>query len=116
VDSAQCDALVFFGIMGNLAYKKIFPSLQAMVKRGELKVPVIGVAKSGWTLDQLRPPAQGKDGVVAYKSAHIEPVESELVVNSAHSTQGVPATIEEVRRILYMHLEVSRERAARASL
>ena len=40
------DALVFFGATGDLAYKKIFPSLQAMVKRGTLNVPVVGVAKS----------------------------------------------------------------------
>ena len=54
MDAAHCDALVFFGITGDLAYKKIFPSLQAMVKRGDLEVPVIGVAKAGWSLDQLR--------------------------------------------------------------
>ncbi len=42
----QCDALVFFGATGDLAYKKIFPSLQAMLKRGNLHVPVIGVAKA----------------------------------------------------------------------
>ncbi len=45
------DALVFLGATGDLAYKKIFPSLQAMVKRGHLDVPVIGVAKAGWKLD-----------------------------------------------------------------
>jgi glucose-6-phosphate 1-dehydrogenase len=48
------DALVFFGATGDLAYKKIFPALQSMVKRGHLNVPVIGVAKAGWNLDQLR--------------------------------------------------------------
>ena len=48
------DALVFFGATGDLAYKKIFPALQAMVKRGHLNVPVIGVAKASWNLDQLR--------------------------------------------------------------
>ncbi len=48
------DALVFFGATGDLAYKKIFPSLQAMLKRGHLNVPVIGVAKAGWNLDQLK--------------------------------------------------------------
>jgi len=48
------DALVFFGATGDLAYKKIFPALQAMLKRGHLNVPVIGVAKSGWNLDQLK--------------------------------------------------------------
>jgi hypothetical protein len=49
------------------------------------------------------PVEQGDDGVVKYASAHIEPVESELVVKSSHSTQGNPHTIEEVRRILRVH-------------
>jgi glucose-6-phosphate 1-dehydrogenase len=48
------DALVFFGATGDLAYKKIFPSLQGMIRCGFLTVPVIGVAKSGWTVEQLR--------------------------------------------------------------
>ena len=52
------DALVFFGATGDLAYKKIFPALQSMVKRGTLSVPVIGVAKAGWNLDQLKTRAQ----------------------------------------------------------
>jgi glucose-6-phosphate 1-dehydrogenase len=55
------DALVFFGATGDLAYKKIFPALQAMVKRGNLNVPVVGVAKAGWKLDQLR--ARAKDSL-----------------------------------------------------
>ena len=55
------DALVFFGATGDLAYKKIFPSLQAMIKRGHLDVPVIGVAKAGWNIDQLR--ARARDSV-----------------------------------------------------
>ena len=55
------DALVFFGATGDLAYKKIFPALQAMVKRGHLNVPVVGVAKAGWNLDQLR--ARAKDSL-----------------------------------------------------
>jgi pimeloyl-ACP methyl ester carboxylesterase len=54
------------------------------------------------------PIEEGNDGVVAYKSAHIEPVESELVVHSGHSTQGTPETIEEVRRILYEHAGIQR--------
>ena len=54
----RADALVFFGATGDLAYKKIFPSLQAMARRGDLDVPVIGVAKAGWSLDQLRARAQ----------------------------------------------------------
>jgi len=54
MSDSHSDALVFFGATGDLAYKKIFPSLQAMVKRGTLNVPVVGVAKSGWNLDQFR--------------------------------------------------------------
>ncbi len=52
------------------------------------------------------PVADGNDGVVEYKSAHIDGVESELVVRSGHSTQATPETIEEVRRILYEHAEI----------
>ena len=48
------DAFVFFGATGDLAYKKIFPALQSMIKHGTLDVPVIGVAKSGWTVEQLQ--------------------------------------------------------------
>jgi glucose-6-phosphate 1-dehydrogenase len=54
----QSDALVFFGATGDLAYKKIFPSLQAMIKHGNLDVPIIGVARAGWNLDQFRARAQ----------------------------------------------------------
>src|SRR5262245_58740799 len=50
----SADALVFFGPTGDLAYKKIFPALQAMARRGHLDVPVVGVAKAGWGLDQFR--------------------------------------------------------------
>jgi glucose-6-phosphate 1-dehydrogenase len=53
-DAVHSDALVFFGATGDLAYKKIFPALQAMIKRGHLNVLVIGVAKQGWNLEQLR--------------------------------------------------------------
>src|SRR5713226_7219479 len=61
MSDVQSDALVFFGATGDLAYKKIFPALQAMAKRGHLGVPVIGVAKAGWKLDQLK--ARAKDSL-----------------------------------------------------
>src|SRR2546428_11047821 len=54
MSDSHSDGLVFFGVTGDLAYKKIFPALQAMLKRGHLDVPVIGVARSGWNLEQLR--------------------------------------------------------------
>src|SRR2546425_714769 len=61
MSDVQSDALVFFGATGDLAYKKIFPALQAMAKRGHLGVPVLGVAKAGWKLEQLR--ARAKDSL-----------------------------------------------------
>ena len=57
----QSDALVFFGATGDLAYKQIFPSLQALIRDEGLNVPIIGVAKSGWTSDQLK--ARAKDSL-----------------------------------------------------
>ena len=51
---ARSDALVFFGATGDLAAKQIFPALQALTRRGQLDVPVIGVARSEWTDDQLK--------------------------------------------------------------
>lgn len=54
MNSTHSDAFVFFGATGDLAFKKIFPSLQAMVKRGSLNVPVIGVARSAKNVDELR--------------------------------------------------------------
>jgi glucose-6-phosphate 1-dehydrogenase len=56
--SQAADALVFFGTTGDLAYKKIFPALYAMTKRGHLGLPVIGVSSSPWTVDDLRKRAQ----------------------------------------------------------
>src|SRR5580693_7343926 len=61
MSTPQSDALVFFGATGDLAYKKIFPALQAMIKHGTLDVPVIGVAKAGWNLDQFK--ARAKDSL-----------------------------------------------------
>ena len=51
---SRTDAVVLFGATGDLAYKKIFPALQAMIKRGHLTVPVIGVAKANRNIEQLR--------------------------------------------------------------
>ena len=50
----QSDAFVLFGATGDLAYKKIFPALHAMIRHGELDMPIIGIARAGWSLDKLR--------------------------------------------------------------
>src|SRR6202790_948787 len=55
------DAFVFFGATGDLAYKKIFPALYAMVRRSDLDIPIIGMARAGWTLDKLR--ARARDSI-----------------------------------------------------
>lgn len=62
--AVHSDAFVFFGATGDLAYKKIFPALQGLVKRGHLDLPVIGIAKAGWNLDQFK--ARAKDSLDKY--------------------------------------------------
>ena len=64
VSADRTDALVFFGATGDLAYKKIFPALAAMQKRGKLTVPIICVARSGWSVDQLI--ARAKESVQSH--------------------------------------------------
>jgi len=54
MDNSNSDALVFFGATGDLAYKQIFPALQALVKKHGLDIPIVGVAKAGWNLDRLK--------------------------------------------------------------
>ena len=78
------DALVFFGATGDLAYKKIFPALQAMVKRGHLNVPVVGVAKAGWNLDQLR--ARAKDSLE--KHGGVDPLAFDKLINLLRYVDG----------------------------
>ena len=70
MNTSQSDALVFFGATGDLAFKKIFPALQAMAKRGRLDVPVIGVGRSDWTADQLR--ARARESLE--KQGEVDPI------------------------------------------
>jgi glucose-6-phosphate 1-dehydrogenase len=60
----QSDALVLFGATGDLAYKQIFPALQAMTRRGHLNIPVIGVARAPWTVEQLR--ARARESIAGH--------------------------------------------------
>jgi glucose-6-phosphate 1-dehydrogenase len=64
LSAPQSDALVLFGATGDLAYKQIFPALHAMTRRGHLNIPVIGVAKSLWTVEQLR--ARARESIAAH--------------------------------------------------
>jgi glucose-6-phosphate 1-dehydrogenase len=93
------DALVFFGATGDLAHKKIFPALQALAKRGNLDIPVIGVAKAGWTLDQLK--ARARDSVERYGGLDSEAF-SRLSrrMDYIDGDYSDPATFQELRRKL----------------
>ena len=96
---SHSDALVFFGATGDLAYKKIFPSLQAMLKRGHLNVPVIGVAKAGWNLDQLKDRA--KDSLERHGG--LDPAAFEKLSGLLRYVDGDyndPATFQALRREL----------------
>jgi glucose-6-phosphate 1-dehydrogenase len=73
----RSDALAFFGATGDLAYKKIFPALHSMARRGHLEFPVIGVAKSGWDLDKLR--ARARDSIQTHGGGVDEPAFATLV-------------------------------------
>ncbi len=96
----RSDALVFFGATGDLAYKKIFPALQAMAKHGNLDVPVIGVAKAGWTLDQLR--ARAQESVEKYGGGLDREAFAKLcgLLQYVDGDYKDPATFEAVRRAL----------------
>jgi glucose-6-phosphate 1-dehydrogenase len=99
MNPTHSDALVFFGATGDLAYKKIFPSLQAMIKRGHLDVPVIGVAKAGWNLDQMR--ARAKDSLEQHGG--LDPAAFEKLVGLLRYVDGDysdPATFQALRRAL----------------
>jgi glucose-6-phosphate 1-dehydrogenase len=96
---SHSDALVFFGATGDLAYKKIFPSLQAMLKRGHLGVPVIGVARAGWGLDQLK--ARAKDSLE--KHGGLDPATFDKLCGLLRYVDGdyqAPATFQAIRKEL----------------
>jgi glucose-6-phosphate 1-dehydrogenase len=96
MSSVHSDSLAFFGATGDLAYKQIFPALQAMVKRGQLNVPVIGIAKAGWNLDQLK--ARAKDSLE--KHGGVDPAAWEKLSGVLHYVDGDykdPATFQKLR-------------------
>lgn len=95
----RSDALVFFGATGDLAYKQIFPALQALIRRGHLDMPVVGVAKSNWNLDQLK--ARAKDSLE--KHGHLDPVAYAKLCSLLHyidGDYGDPTTFTKLRKAL----------------
>ena len=96
----RSDALVFFGATGDLAYKKIFPSLQAMVKRGHLDVPVIGVAKAGWNLDQLQGACARQPREARRRSTPAAFEKLAGLLRYVDGDYGDPATFQALRKTL----------------
>jgi glucose-6-phosphate 1-dehydrogenase len=99
MSESSSDALVFFGATGDLAYKKIFPSLHAMVKRGVLDVPVIGVAKSGWGLPQLQ--ARARESIEKHGGADAAAVKKLMeLLRYVDGDYGEPQTFAALKKEL----------------
>ena len=93
----ESDAFVFFGATGDLAYKKTFPALYAMVHRDGLSIPIIGIARAGWNLDKLRDRA--RESVQA--SGDYDPARFEKLSALLHYVDGDyadPATFEQLKK------------------
>ena len=97
--ASPSDALVFFGATGDLAYKQIFPSIQGLIRDEGLNIPIIGVAKSGWSLDQLRDRA--KDSLEQHGG--LDETAFKKLLELVHYVDGDyadPATFAKVRKEL----------------
>ena len=97
--ASRSDALVLFGATGDLAYKKIFPALQAMIRRGNLDMPVIGVGRSNWTADQLK--ARARDSLEQHGG--LDPAafaKLSSLLNYVDGDYGDPATFAKLRTAL----------------
>jgi glucose-6-phosphate 1-dehydrogenase len=100
VSDSKSDALVFYGATGDLSYKKIFPALQAMIKRGHLDVPVIGVAREGWNLDRFR--ARARESIEKHGGG-VDPQAFDKLSGLLRYVSGdyqAPATFEAIRKEL----------------
>ncbi|MDP9121795.1 MAG: glucose-6-phosphate dehydrogenase [Acidobacteriota bacterium] len=96
---SRSDALVFFGATGDLAYKQIFPALQALVRRGHLDMPVVGVAKPEWSLEQLK--ERAKDSLE--KHGGVDPAAFAKLCSLLVYVSGDyadPATFAKLRQVL----------------
>ncbi len=99
MELAHSDAFVFFGATGDLAYKKIFPALQAMIQRNQLDVPIIGVARSGWTLDKLR--ERARDSLEQNGGVDVDAfAKLSAQLNYVDGDYQDPATFEQLKQIL----------------
>jgi glucose-6-phosphate 1-dehydrogenase len=95
----RSDAFVFFGATGDLAYKKIFPALQAMILRGGLDIPIVGVARAGWDLEKLR--ERARDSIE--KNDQLDPdafARLSSLMQYVDGDYNDPATYEKIKQAL----------------
>ncbi|PKL08991.1 MAG: glucose-6-phosphate dehydrogenase [Spirochaetae bacterium HGW-Spirochaetae-7] len=94
------DAFVFYGATGDLAFKKIFPALQSMVKSGVLDMPVVGVARRGWSLEKLQ--ARARDSIET-QGGGVDAVAFPKLMGLLRYVEGEysdPETFQSLRRAL----------------
>ncbi len=100
MSAPRADALVFYGATGDLALKKIFPALHRMVRAGTLDMPVIGIAREGWSLERLQ--ARARESV----EAHGDGVDGDAfprlmrMLRYVEGDYEVPATFDALKRAL----------------
>lgn len=100
MSAPRAGALVIYGVTGDLSFKKIFPALQLMVKAGRLDVPVVGVARSGWSLERLQ--ARARQSVEEHGGG-ADPVAFPKLARLLRYVEGQytdPATFDKLRRVL----------------
>ena len=99
MNETTSDAFVFFGATGDLAYKQIFPALQALILRGQLDIPIIGVAKSGWDVGRLR--ERARDSVEKHGGLHEEAfAKLSSLLQYIDSDYNEHSTFDELRKAL----------------
>jgi glucose-6-phosphate 1-dehydrogenase len=100
MERKDSDALVIFGATGDLCFKKIFPALYHLVRRGHLSVPVVGVARAGWNLDKLG--AHVRDSVHTHVKQVDEAVLSKLtaLLRYVDGDYTKPETYDSLRKAL----------------
>lgn len=94
----RADALCWFGCSGDLGHKMTFPALYAMARHGHLKVPVIGIAYSSWTLDDLKDRA--RDSIEKFGGGVTDAKAWDHLMKSLHYVDGDyadPSTFKELR-------------------
>ncbi len=100
MNAASAGALVFYGATGDLAFRKVFPALQRMVKAGVLDVPVIGVARRGWSLERLQ--SRARESVERHGGG-VDPVAFPKLMRLLRYVEGeyaAPATFDAIRKAL----------------